>query len=145
MSNSGRLPRRPAPDVTDIPASGDGTPAPAAGARVIAPDGSVIATVSRRVRPTEPGEAGPEVVVSIQGDLDLDTAPLAQATLIQALDGAERVCLELSEVRFFGAAGVRVVIAAQLHAASLGRQLRLSGVRGITERVLVLTGVFRRD
>ncbi|MEU8229054.1 STAS domain-containing protein [Actinoplanes sp. NPDC048967] len=143
MSDSGQLPRRPAPDVADIPAPGDGIPAPAASAQVIAQDGSVIATVARRVRPPEPGEAGPEVVVSVQGDLDLDTAPLAQATLIQALEGAERVCLELSGVSFFGAAGVRVVIAAQLRAASLGRQLRLSGVRGITERVLVLTGVYR--
>ncbi|MGW4941757.1 STAS domain-containing protein [Actinoplanes sp. NPDC004185] len=145
MSTSGRLPRRSPPEVAIIAAPVQGTPVPAAGARVIAQDGSVIAAVSRRVRPAEPGEAGPEVVVSVQGDLDLDTAPLAQATLIQALDGAERVCLELSEVRFFGAAGVRVVIAAQQHAASLGRQLRLSGVHGITERILVLTGVYRED
>jgi anti-anti-sigma factor len=145
MSNSGQLPRRPAADVADIPAPSDGTPAPAASAQVIAQDGSLIATVARRFRPAEPGEAGPEVVVSVQGDLDLDTAPLAQATLIQALEGAERVCLELSGVSFFGAAGVRVVVAAQLHAASLGRQLRLSGVHGITERVLVLTGVYRED
>ena len=83
--------------------------------------------------------------MSVQGDLDLDTAPLVQATLVQALEGAERVCLELSEVSFFGAAGVRVVIAAQLHAASRGRQLRLSGVHGITERILVLTGLYRGD
>jgi anti-anti-sigma factor len=131
--------------MTGVPAADDGTPAATASARVIAQDGSIIATVSRRVRPAEPGEPGPEGVVGIQGDVDLDTAPLAQATLLQALDGAERVALDLSEVRFFGAAGVHVVLAAQQHAASLGRTLRLSGVQGITERILALTGVYPRD
>ncbi|GAA3928418.1 STAS domain-containing protein [Actinoplanes auranticolor] len=145
MSNSGRVSRRSAPGVTGVPAADDGIPAPTASARVIAQDGSVIATVTRRSRPAEPGEPGPEVVVGIQGDVDLDTAPLAQATLLQALDGAERVCLDLSEVRFFGAAGVRVVLTAQQHAAPLGRTLRLSGVHGITERILALTGVYPRD
>ena len=111
-------------------------PGPTAGAAVLGPDGSVIATVSRRVRA---GESGPEVVVSVRGDLDLDTAPLAQATLIQALDDADRVCLDLSEVQFFGAAGVRVVVAARVHADSLGRALRLGGVHGITGRVLAIT------
>ena len=85
------------------------------------------------------------MVVCVQGDLDLDTAPLAEAVLTQALDGAERVCLDLSEVRFFGAAGVGVVVAGRQHAAALGRELRLSGVHGITERVLALTGVRPRD
>jgi anti-anti-sigma factor len=126
--------------VTGVPPADDGIPT--AGAQVIAQDGAIIATVWRRVRPAEPGS---EVVVGIQGDVDLDTAPLAQATLLQALDGAERVCLELSEVRFFGAAGVHVVLAAQQHAASLGRTLRLSGVHGLTERILGLTGVYPRD
>jgi anti-sigma B factor antagonist len=142
MSSSGRAPRRTVPEETGVAAPDDGTAAPAASARVTDQDGSVIAAVSRRLRPAEPGEPGPEVIVSIQGDLDLDTAPLAQATVIQALDGAQRVCLDLSEVRFFGAAGVRVVIAARVHAASLGRELRLAGVQGITERVLALTGVY---
>ncbi len=85
------------------PISGDGTALPRAGATVIGPDGEVIAAVFRR---SAPGGAGREVIVSVEGDLDLDTAPLAQAILIQALDGDERVCLDLSEVHFFGAAGL---------------------------------------
>ena len=89
-----------------------------------------------------PDGTSPEVVVSVGGDIDIDTAPLVQATLIKALDDAERVCLDLSEVRFFGAAGVRVVITAGSHAAALTRTFRLSGVHGITERVLTLTGLY---
>jgi anti-anti-sigma factor len=93
------------------------------------------------MRPADPDEPGPEVVVGVQGDLDLDTAPLIQATLIQALADAPRVCLDLSEVRFFGAAGLRVIVGAREHAESLGRAFRLSGVHGTTERILVLTGL----
>jgi anti-anti-sigma factor len=111
-------------------------------AAVTADDGSAVATVSRLLRPAGPGESGPEVVVVVQGDVDLDTAPLAEATLIRALDDAERVCLDLSGVYFFGAAGARVVVTARQHAAALGRTLRLDGVHGITERVLALTGLY---
>jgi anti-anti-sigma factor len=111
-------------------------------ASVTAADGSVIAAVSRRVRPAGSGETGPEVVVSVRGDLDLDTAPLVQETLIQSLEGAERVCLDLAEVGFCGAAGVRVVITARQQAAARGRAFRLSGVHGLTERVLTLTGLY---
>jgi anti-sigma B factor antagonist len=137
MSSYPDFPALPAPAVTDRPA--------AASASVTASDGAVIATVTRRIVPAGPADPSAEVVVSVQGDLDLDTAPLAQAVLTQALDGAERVRLDLSDVRFFGAAGVGVVVAGRQHAASLGRELRLSGVHGITERVLALTGVCPRD
>jgi len=94
------------------------------------------------MRPAEPGEPGPGGVGGIEGDLDLDTAPLAEATLIQALDDAPRVCLDLSDVRFFGAAGLRVIVGARRHAESLGRDFRLSGVHGVTERILLLTGLY---
>ena len=140
MSVPGPQPRRPSPAAAaQAESAGIALPGPTAGAAVIGHDGAVIATVSRRLRV---GESGPEVVVSVRGDLDLDTAPLAQATLIQALDDADRVCLDLSEVQFFGAAGVRVVVAARSHARSLGRALRLSGVHGITERILTITGLW---
>jgi len=120
---------------------GNADPALVVSAGVSDGDGSPIATVSRRLRPAGPDEPGPEVVVVVQGDIDLDTAPLAQATLLQALDDAERVCLDLSEVHFFGADGIRVVVTGRQHAAALGRTLRLSGVHGIAERVLTLTGL----
>jgi anti-anti-sigma factor len=139
MSSSSGYSAAPEPEISH-PA-----PVPAASAQVMASDGSVIATVSRRVRPAGPGDPGPEVVVSLAGDLDLDTAPLAQENLLRALYGAERVCLDLGEVTFFGAAGVRVVVTARLRAATLGRALRLSGVHGITERVLTLTGLYPED
>jgi anti-anti-sigma factor len=141
------LPRRAAPAESasaDVAAAhgADRDAALEVSAGVTGDNGSTVATVSRRVRPAGPGESGPEVVVVVRGDVDLDTAPLAQATLIRALDDAERVCWDLSEVYFFGAAGARVVVAARQHAAARGRTLRLSGVHGIAERVLTLTGLY---
>ncbi|GAA3348425.1 hypothetical protein GCM10020358_66890 [Amorphoplanes nipponensis] len=143
-SSSRRLPRID-PGDPGLPATDHPSPAPAVIAGVTAPDGSVIGTVSRHLRPAEPAGPGAEVVVGVHGDLDLDTAPLVQAAVVHALDGSERVCLDLSEVSFFGAAGARVVLAAQLHAVDLGRSLRLSGVHGMTARVLALTGVYPQD
>lgn len=144
MSTSSGLPGRPEPTATAVPAHPPAA-APAlpetASASVTASDGAVIATVARHIRPAGPGERGSEVVVTVQGDLDLEAAPLVQRTLTQALDGAERVCLDLGEVSFFGATGVRVVITARLHAISLGRAFRLTGVHGITARVLALSGL----
>jgi anti-sigma B factor antagonist len=149
MSSPSHPPRRAASPAADLPAAhlpASGVPpppgGPAATASVTGYDGSVIATVSRHAGPGGPDDPGPEAIVTVRGDLDLDTAPLAEAILLQALDAAQRVCLDLDEVRFFGAAGVRVIIKARLHAAALGRALRLRGVHGITERVLVLTGLY---
>lgn len=120
-----------------------GRPLPAeVSATIRAADGTVLATVSRRRHPAAPGEPGPVVVIAVAGDLDLDTAPLAEATLIQTLDTAARVCLDLSAVRFFGAAGVRVVHAARRHAEAVGHEFRLAGVGGLTERVLRITGLY---
>jgi hypothetical protein len=45
-------------------------------------------------------------------------------------------------VRFFSAAGIRVVITARVRAATLGRTFRLNGVHGITKRILTLTGLY---
>jgi anti-anti-sigma factor len=141
------LPLRAAPEAVGRPvvagvAAADGDPALVVSAGVLGADGSAVATVSRRVRA---GESGPEVIVVVQGDLDLDTAPLAEASVLRALDDAEQVCLDLTAVSFFGAEGVRVVITARQHAAGLGRTLRLDGVDGITRRVLALTGLYPPD
>ena len=118
---------------------------PPARAAVTGPDGEDIAVVTSRIRPADSGEPGPEAVVSVRGDIDIDTAPLAQETLLRMLEASERVCLDLTDVRFFGAAGVRVVIVARQRAATLGRGFRLSGVHGITERVLTLSGLHPGD
>ena len=138
MSGSADPSRRVAPEPPATRVPRDGAVSGSAVATVTGWDGALIAAVSRRLGHAE---TGPEVVVDIRGDLDLDTAPLAQATVIQALDDAPRVCLDLTEVQFFGAAGLRVILGARRHAEALGRDFRLSGVHGVTARILVLAGL----
>jgi anti-sigma B factor antagonist len=106
-------------------------------------DGTVIATVCCMLEPPggpSDGEAAMSVV-SVEGDVDLDTAPLLERALIVAINDRPRTCLDLRHVEFFSAAGVHVLLAAHRHATRLGHSLTLQGVHGITERVLAIVGL----
>ena len=82
------------------------------------------------------------MVLSAAGEIDHDSHHvLGEAAETALRQGGERLVIDLTEVTFFGAAGVRVIIAARQHAASLGRAFRLRGVHGTTGRVLALAGV----
>jgi anti-anti-sigma factor len=112
---------------------------------VAAFDGTVIATICRRLEPSRDPTDGAEPisVVCVDGDVDLDTAPLLEQALILAINDGPRTCLDLRRVEFFSAAGVHVLLTAHRHATRLGRSLALRGVHGITKRVLVIVGLDR--
>jgi anti-anti-sigma factor len=106
-------------------------------------DGTVIATICCRIEPPSSptdGEA-PMSVVSVEGDVDLDTAPLLEQALVLAINDRPRTCLDLCRVGFFSAAGVHVLLAANRHATRLGHSLTLRGVHGVTKRVLAIVGL----
>jgi anti-anti-sigma factor len=110
---------------------------------VAALDGAVIATVVRRLErpsPEVPG-ADPLLVVAVDGELDMDSAPVLEDLLVQSIDGWARVCCDLQAVRFFGAAGANAVLAAHQHAAAKGHAFGLRGVHGITRCVLTAAGL----
>jgi anti-anti-sigma factor len=104
-------------------------------------DGRVIATISRRLEST--GDRTDVSVVSVDGDVDLDTAPLLEQALLTAINDRPRTCLDLDHVDFFSAAGVNVLLKAHRHASGLGHSLALHGVHGLTERVLTIMGLDR--
>jgi anti-sigma B factor antagonist len=110
-------------------------------------DGRVIATISRRLESSRDTSDESVVsvvsVVSVEGDVDLDTAPLLEQALLMAINDRPRTCLELDHVDFFSAAGVSVLLKAHRHAAGLGHSFALHGVHGITERVLSIMGLDR--
>jgi anti-anti-sigma factor len=106
-------------------------------ATVVNHDGAVLVTVSRHLEYNAP--ADDELVVTVAGDLDQDTAPLVEIALTTALEQHRRVCLDLRDVTFFGAAGANTVVAAHLHAARTGGRLTLRGVPGIVRQVLKIT------
>jgi anti-anti-sigma factor len=78
-------------------------------------------------------------VVTVEGDLDLDTAPL----LAEALDGdiPPVLVVDLTRVTFLSAAGLRVLVAAAERASTHGCCLGLVADGRLALRVLRMSGV----
>ncbi len=108
-------------------------------ARVAGYDGAVLATISRRTG-TGSGPGRSEAIISVDGDLDQDTAPLLRAVLVQELAHWPRVCCDMTGVDFLGAAGVTTLLAAHRRAGELGHAFSVRGVHGVAEHVLVIAG-----
>ncbi|MFD2416781.1 STAS domain-containing protein [Amycolatopsis pigmentata] len=86
-----------------------------------------------------PGAAG-TVVVGVQGEVDALTAPRLAVTLTEQLATATLLVVDLSQVDFFGAAGLGVLVSAAARAAERAVTLRLvAGTR--VRRVLSLVGL----
>jgi anti-anti-sigma factor len=106
---------------------------------VVADDArTLLVTVSRPAETAPTGADDPLTVVAIDGEIDLDTAPLVRLILSNALDGRTPVCCDLSRVTFFGAAAVNTMLAAHRQATASGNSFFLRGVHGVTDRVLTL-------
>lgn len=84
-------------------------------------DSIIDAVIQLHLR-EEPGA----VVTEVHGEVDLLTAPLLAAALVEQADGrAPVVVADLSEVDFFGVAGLEVLSQAQRSAEQAGVSLRL--------------------
>ncbi len=106
-------------------------------------DGTIVATVTRHTEPADSaaGHDDALMVVAVAGDVDLDTASLLRLTLTQAIDRHPRVCCDLSEVGFFGAAGANMLLEAHRHAVNAGHDFGVRGAHGIIDRVLQIVGL----
>jgi anti-anti-sigma factor len=106
-------------------------------------DDTVIALIFRHAEPWV-AEAGLFVtVISVDGDIEGDTAAYLDYTLQQALLGGAPVCCDLGRTDFFGAAAVGVVMAALRRAAEADTALLLRGVHGMSAVVLKAVGLER--
>jgi anti-anti-sigma factor len=97
---------------------------------------------------TEPVDASVSVsadrlVVVPAGYVDMDTAPVLESALVDAVDSHPEVCCDLAAVRFFSAAGVHVLLTARGRAGRSGSRFSVRGAYGITRRVLRITQVDR--
>lgn len=82
-------------------------------------------------------------VVAVAGDIDLCTAPRLEQFLLHSIP-AQRVpppglVIDLSQVEFFGAAGISVLLAVQDRVGLVGGWLRLLDVPPVVTRILTLT------
>ena len=82
--------------------------------------------------------------VAVDGELDIATAPVLDATLADVeRGGTGTLLLDLHRVRFLDSTGLRSLLRARRRAETAGRRLRLANLPPAVERVLDVTGVRR--
>lgn len=82
-----------------------------------------------------------QMVLLTEGEIDLATAPLLERALLAAVEGHSRVCCDLTGVTFFSAAGLTALVTAHRRAADTGCHFSVRRARGITQRILHLSGI----
>jgi anti-sigma B factor antagonist len=86
------------------------------------------------------GERSARVVLS--GELDLAAAPLLEEAVARALEGADEIVLDLSQVRFIDSTGISAVVAAVKAAQTSGVALMISStLRSQVRRLFELVGM----
>jgi anti-anti-sigma factor len=99
-------------------------------------DDAVIAVIYRHVEPFVPDADLQLVVLSVEGDLDSDTACHLEPAIQRAIDAGAPVCCDLGSATFFGAAGARLLLSAVRRASETETLFLVRGVRGMADRVL---------
>jgi anti-sigma B factor antagonist len=82
--------------------------------------------------------------VVLEGELDISTAPVLDATLADVeRNGTATLLLDLARVQFIDSTGLRSLLSARQRAETAGRRLRLANLPVDVERVFDMTGVRR--
>ncbi|MEV6966110.1 STAS domain-containing protein [Hamadaea sp. NPDC051192] len=80
-----------------------------------------------------------EVTVFLRGELDLPAGGRARQALLGAISrGGGHLVVDVSQLTFIDAAGVRGLMTAQLAAEAAGQPMRVVGAQGIVATVLSL-------
>lgn len=81
--------------------------------------------------------------IEVIGEIDLATGPIVALRLLAVMQEHRPAIIEidLGGVTFIDCAGLGTLIAARAAAATISCQLWVTGARGLTERVLLVTGL----
>ncbi|MFI6297667.1 STAS domain-containing protein [Nonomuraea sp. NPDC050790] len=86
--------------------------------------------------------AGGHAVVRLAGDLDKLSAPRLKQRLVElSEDGCHALELDAARLDFCDSSGLWVLVEHHRRLTALGGTMRLSGVHGILQRVLDVTGL----
>ena len=81
-------------------------------------------------------------VLAVRGEVDIHTGPRLRAALMEQIARGKHVVLDVTGAVLIDAAGLRVLTAAQRHAANLGKPpITLRGVRPLLAKTLHLAGL----
>jgi anti-sigma B factor antagonist len=95
-----------------------------------------------RFRASSSDEPDGAVKISLSGELDLVSAHAAKAALLAAVSADGGVILvDVSELTFIDAAGVRSIVAAQSAARLANQPVHLVNARGVVEMILSVLGL----
>jgi anti-sigma B factor antagonist len=81
------------------------------------------------------------VVVSLTGECDLEGRDELTAVLLNAVDGAPVVLVDLAGVTFIDSAGINSLLKSRRLADERERRFRIANATGVVRDVLDLTGV----
>jgi len=84
---------------------------------------------------------GPATVVSVTGEIDIDTVTDLTDALAEALSETDRLVVDLTEVGFIDSIGLRGLVDIHIQATGAGRRLRLVVGQGATRRPIEISGL----
>lgn len=82
-----------------------------------------------------------EIILQIEGRIDVNTSPVLQEKLLKAFQKTKRVILDLEQVAYVSSAGLRVLLIGQKTATSKNGVMRLIHVQETVHAVLKMSGL----
>jgi anti-sigma B factor antagonist len=83
-------------------------------------------------------------IITVNGDIDRQTAPALQTAVQTAIPAGAHVLLDLSRASYLSSAGLRVLLAVSRYITERQGRLALVGVHGEIKTVLEITGLFQQ-
>ena len=91
-------------------------------------------------------KTGQTLIVKIEGDLDLNTAPAFREAVEEKLayyENLKNIVVDFSEVTFLDSSGLGVLLGRFKHITQIGGKMGLVGVKSQLIKVLELSGILR--
>ncbi len=87
------------------------------------------------------GDAGEVKIVRIEGKLDTQTSPDAEAQLTQLMEaGARKVVVNFERLAYISSAGLRILLAAAKQLQVSGGELRVCNLNDLVQEVFDISG-----
>ena len=81
------------------------------------------------------------VIVKLMGNLDTNTAPIAETDINKLLDeGAQKMIISLDQTNFVSSAGLRIFLATAKKITASGGVLKLCGANDVVQEILDISG-----